>query len=103
MIIALIFLLHIVFTIYIFRKKWKADSLSSAFIDLILIVIVFSVGWSVTTMLVKLIFEPEGFGKLFDRDTIALSLLTIGEFFFYRIYYKDITKGEKFTEVEKEK
>ena len=49
-------------------------------------------------MLVKIIFEPEGFGRHFDRDTIALTVLAIFEIFFYRIYYR----GGKITEDDKE-
>lgn len=94
MIIAFIFFLHIIFAGYIFYKKWQDESISSALIDLILIIIIFSVGWSVSTMITKIFLEPEGFGKFFDRDTIALTLLTIGEFFFYRIYYKDLNKSK---------
>ena len=103
MVIAFIFLLHLIFTFFVSYKKWKLDSPSSAFIDLVLIIIIFSVGWSVTTMFAKLIWEPEGFGKYFDRDTIALFLLTIAEFFFYRIYYRDFTKIDNLSEDEKER
>ncbi len=95
MVIAFIFLIHIIFTIYIFIKRQKSDSLSAAFIDLILIIIIFSVGWSVTTMIAKIFWEPIGFGKYFNRDAIALTLLTIGEVFFYRIYFKDLNKQIK--------
>ncbi|MCB9207103.1 MAG: hypothetical protein H6610_04170 [Ignavibacteriales bacterium] len=88
MVIVFIFLMHVIFIIYVFVKKLKKESLSSALIDLALIIILFSVGWSLTTMLAKLIWEPIGFGKHFDRDTIALTILTIVEYFFYKIYYK---------------
>ncbi len=94
MVIAFIFLLHIVLTVYVFVKKQKLDSTSAAFIDLILIIIIFTVGWSITTMVCKIFWEPIGFGKYFDRDTIALTLLTIGEFLFYRIYFKNLNKKE---------
>ena len=67
-----------------------SDSLSTAVIDLIFIIIVFSVGWSITTMFSKIFWDSIGFGKYFDRDTIALTILTILEFFFYRIYFKDL-------------
>ncbi|MBK8945665.1 MAG: hypothetical protein IPM32_10415 [Ignavibacteriae bacterium] len=90
MIIVLIFLLHIIFVGYIFIKKLKKESLSSALINLAFIIIFFSVGWSISGMLVKLVFEPEGFGRFFDRDTITLTLLTIAEYFFFKFYYKDI-------------
>jgi hypothetical protein len=92
MVIAFIFLLHIILTVYVFIKKQKSDSTSTAFIDLILIIIIFTVGWSISTMICKIFWEPIAFGKYFNRDTIALTLLTIGEFFFYRIYYKDLNK-----------
>ncbi len=94
MVIAFIFLLHIILTVYVFIKKQKSDSLSAAFIDLILIIIIFTVGWSISTMICKIFWEPIGFGKHFDGDTIALTLLTIGEFLFYRIYYNNITDNE---------
>ncbi len=90
MVIAIIFLLHIIFIAYVFYKRMTIDSLSAAFIDLVFIIIIFSVGWSLSTMICKIIWDPIGFGKYFDRDTISLSLLTIVEFFFYKIYFKDI-------------
>lgn len=97
MVIALIFLIHIILTVYIFTKRWKQNTISEALIDLVLIIILFSVGWSITTMISKLFWEPIGFGKYFDRNTIALILLTVGEFFFYRTYYKDLTQRKNTT------
>jgi len=90
MIIVFIFLIHIIFIGIILYKKSKKESFGSSLIDLTLIIILFSVGWSLSAMLVKLFFNPIGFGKYFDRDTIALTLLTIVEFFFYKFYYKDL-------------
>ena len=97
MITALIFFGHFIFALIIFTKKWQEESISAAWINILLIVILFSVGWSISTMLMKLFFEPEGFGIHFNRDTISLSILTIFEFFFYRIYYKEknITEAGK--------
>ena len=99
MVIAFIFLFHIVFIVFVFYKRNTKDNLSSAFIDLIFIIIIFSVGWSLSTMICKIIWEPIGFGKHFDRDTISLFLLTLVEFFFYKIYFRDLF----ITEVGKEK
>lgn len=90
MVIAFIFLFHIIFIAYAFYKRMTIESLSAAVIDLVFIIIIFSVGWSLSTMICKIIWDPIGFGKYFDRDTISLSLLTIVEFFFYKIYFKDI-------------
>ena len=97
MISALIFAGHLIFTAYIFTKKWQDESLSSAFINFALVVILFAVGWSVTTSVVKIFFEPKGFGIQFDADTISLTLLAIIEYFFYKFYYADdkpVIEGE---------
>lgn len=88
MINAVIFLIHFIFVFFIFRIKYKNETLSSAFLNLALIIILFAIGWSFSTMAAKWIMEPEGLGKLFDRDTFSLTIVTIIEFFFYRIYYK---------------
>ncbi len=96
MIIILIFIAHFIFAALIFRKKLINESLTAAFLNIALIIIFFAIGWSLTTMILKWIMEPEGFGKFFDRDTFSLTLLTITEFFFYRMYYKpDFSKKEK--------
>jgi hypothetical protein len=68
--------------------KWQEDGLSSAFLNVALIGILFTVGWSITGLIVKTFLEPEGLGFYFDRDTFSLSLLTVIEFIFYRIYYR---------------
>ena len=97
MIIVFIFIVHFIFVVLIFIKKLKNESLSSAFLNITLIIILFAIGWSLTSVVSKWIMEPEGFGKFFDRDTFSLTLLTFAEFFFYRIYYKPDfrKKGEK--------
>ena len=99
MVIAIIFLAHIIFIALIFYKKYKLNGVGSAIIDVVLIIILFSVGWSISTMVSKLFWDPIGFGKYFNRDAISLSLLTIAEYFFYKIYFKDLFA----TEVGKEK
>ena len=89
MISAIIFAAHLVFMCVIFTKKWQDEKLSSAFINLALMIILFAVGWSVATSVVKIFFDQKGFGIQFDADTISLTLLSISEYFFYRFYYKD--------------
>jgi len=87
MISAFIFFIHLFFISFIFTKKWQTESLSSAFINAALIVIIFSVGWSITGMLSKALMDTKGFGLYFDRDTFSLAMLTIVEALFYWIYY----------------
>jgi len=99
MITALIFTGHLFFLLFIFTKKWQDESLQIAFVNAALIIILFSVGWSISTMVLKIFIEPQGFGIHFDRDTIGLTLLSVAEYFFYKFYYS--AKGS--TEVDKEK
>lgn len=98
MVIGVIFIMHLAFATYIFATKWKHESAGSAFLNLVFIILLFSVGWSIITMVIKLVVDQQGFGKHFDRDTIGLTILSIIEFFFYRIYYgkdKNVTADDK--------
>lgn len=98
MVSALIFAAHLIFITVIFTKKWQDESLSAGIINAALIIILFSVGWSISTTIVKIFFDAKGLGIYFDADTISLTLLSIAEFFFYRFYYRE----DKSTEDDKE-
>ena len=89
MVTAFIFAAHFVFSLYIFSKKWQDENLKSAFLNLALILILFSIGWSIATIIAKLFMEPDGLGRFYNRDDFSLTILSIGEFFFYRFYYKE--------------
>lgn len=96
MIVGFIFFLHFIFILSIFSKKWQDESITSGITNTFLIIILFAIGWSLTTFLTKIIIEPKGFGIYFDRDTLSLTLLTIGEYFFYKMYYqKDFIEADK--------
>jgi hypothetical protein len=99
MIAAFIFYLHFLFAIIIFTKKWQEEGISSAFLNVALILILFAVGWTITSLLAKFIMEPPGFGLYFDRDTFSLTLLTLVELVFYKLYYREpATAGGKGTQ-----
>lgn len=96
MISGLIFAIHLLFILIIFTKKWQDENLSTAFLNVGLIIILFSVGWTITGMIAKVVMEPQGFGREFNRSTFSLVLLTIIEFFFYKFYYsEDFTSTDK--------
>jgi hypothetical protein len=98
MINAFLFLLHLTFIGFVFYKKYKSESTGDAVLNIILILVIFTVGWSLLAFILKFFVPAKGLGKEFNRDTITLTLLTIGEFFFYRIYYAPL-----FTSSGKEK
>ena len=89
MITAFIFFLHFIFGLVIFTKKWQDENLFAGFLNITLVAILFTVGWTITGMIAKVFMEPKGLGLQFDRDTFALTLLTIVEYFFYKFYYKE--------------
>lgn len=98
MITALIFSIHLIFALIIFTKKWQDENITSALLNLGLIGILFSVGWTITGMFSQAVMGPKGLGIYFDRDAFSLTLLIIAEYFFYKMYY-----GDLFIEAEKEK
>ncbi len=98
MVNAFIFLIHFVFVVFVLYKISKTENMGNAILNLILIVVLFTVGWSFISFILKLFLPTQGFGKEFDRDTISLTLLTIVEFFFYKSYYAPL-----FTSSGKEK
>lgn len=100
MIISIIFFIHFIFALVIFTIKWQEEKLSTGFLNVGLIAVLFAVGWSIASIFAKVIMEPKGLGIYFDRDTFALCLLTIGEYFFYRLYYKPISATEDDKEIQ---
>lgn len=98
MISAFIFFIHLIFGLVIFTKKWQDENLQSGFLNIALFGILFAVGWTITGMIAKAFMDQDGLGIQFDRDTFALSMLTVAEFFFYRFYY-----NEEPTAIDKEK
>jgi uncharacterized membrane protein YgaE (UPF0421/DUF939 family) len=101
MIAAFIFLLHFFAAVYAF-VKYKKDGIGEGFLAVAFVVIIFSVGWTITTMIAKVTFpgtlvaswiaslQGTHFSRLFAKeltiDTFSLVLLTIGEGFFYYFY-----------------
>ena len=103
MISALIFSAHLIFILVIFTKKWQNESLATAFTNLALIIVLFAVGWSIATAVVKLFIDSKGFGIQFDSDTISLTLLSIVEYFFYKFYYHEDKTEQTVTADDTEK
>ncbi len=98
MISAFIFFAHFIFILLIFTWKWQKDGISGATMNISLILVLFAVGWTITGMIAKFVMEPKGLGLYYDRDTFSLTLLTLIEFFFYRIYYNRPTADDKGTQ-----
>jgi len=90
----LVFYIHIVAVVTMFTKRWQEENLSEGFLVVFFMVLIFFVGWSITTFLMKLLVEKEGLGMFFDRDAASLLLLTIGESILYYFYLRDGRKPD---------
>ena len=90
----LVFYIHVVAVVTMFTKRWQEEGISEAFLVVFFMGLIFFVGWSITTFLMKLLMEKEGLGLFFDRDAASLLLLTAGESILYFFYLKDEKKPQ---------
>lgn len=115
MIPVIIFFAHTVFLVWAFAKSFQNDGLVQAFLNVFFIIILFTVGWTLSDLVVGLFISANGyeiavpdskaalfflkitgfvriygngFGKLIPKDSISLVVLTIIEYFFYRFYFR---------------
>ena len=87
MIAVFIFYLHVVFLAYVFTKDYIEEGFTTGLLSAILIVIIFSVGWTLSEFLMGFFIQSEGLGLLFPRAAFSLTLLTIIEAVFYKFYF----------------
>lgn len=92
MIALIIFYVHIVAFAAAYTREYQKEGLSAGFLNLGFMILIFSVGWSISTFVLKYLIGSEGFGRWLDRDALSLLVLTIGEGLFYYYYYKDEKK-----------
>ncbi|MBI2619625.1 MAG: hypothetical protein HYW57_06050 [Ignavibacteriales bacterium] len=85
MIAAVIFIAHVLAAAYAFFTRKKQGGVGEGILAVAFFTIIFSVGWTITTMVTNLFLRPEGFAPWFDRDAFTLTLLTIGEGVFYSL------------------
>lgn len=93
MIPLLVFYVHIVALAAMFTKRWQEANLGEGVLTVFFLGLIFFVGWSITSFILKLFMTQEGLGPLFDRDAASLLLLTIAESVFYYYYFRE-TPGE---------
>ena len=87
MVAVIIFYIHVIFLVYIFTKNLLDEGKVSAFLSVIFIVIIFSVGWTISEFAMSLFMDSKGLGLLFPRYAFSLTLLTLLELILYKFYY----------------
>ncbi len=88
MIPLVVFYLHIVGIAAAFTKRWQEETLTEGLLAVFFVALIFFVGWSMSSFIMKLFMTPQGFGMLFDRDAASLMLLTVAEGIFYYFYLR---------------
>jgi drug/metabolite transporter (DMT)-like permease len=89
MITLFVFFVHVVAFAAIFTKRWQEEGVGEGMLGLVFALLIFFVGWSMASFIIKFIMQPEGFGKWFDRDAASLLLLTVAEGIFYYFYFRN--------------
>jgi hypothetical protein len=116
LIAVIIFYLHLIFACYVFCKTFQSDGAVMAFLNVAFIIVLFTVGWTLSDLIIGLFisengyrimipqgkifltflkltgfFRPEsgGYAKLLPKDSVALMFLSIIEIFFYRFFFKE--------------
>jgi hypothetical protein len=87
MIPLLVFYVHCVAFATGYTRRWQSEGVSEGMLALFFMALIFFVGWSMTSFIVKL-FLPAGGSGVIDRDSASLLLLTVAEAVFYYFYLK---------------
>ena len=94
MIPLLVFYIHVVAMAVAFTKRWQDEGIAEGILAVCLIALIFFVGWSISSFILRLVISKEGFGMLLDRDALSLLLLTAGETVFAYFYFKESPQKE---------
>jgi hypothetical protein len=78
-----IFYLHTIAAVTIFTVRWQESGWKEGLLGVGFLLLIFSVGWSIATVIVNFFVDHQGFGPLLDKDTLALVLLTMMEAVFF--------------------
>jgi len=96
MIPLLVFYVHIVACATGYTVRWQEEGAPEGILAVFFMALIFFVGWSISSFILKLVMSAEGLGPLLDRDAASLLLLTAAETVFYYFYLRgDSAAGER--------
>lgn len=85
----LIYHFHLVGGLYAFTKNWQKGSKKEGILAVLIIGLLFTIGWALTGPIARLIYPKAWNTIYFSQDTLSLVLLFIPEcFFFYHFFIK---------------
>ena len=88
MIALFVFYAHTVAAAAIFTRRWQESDWKEGILAVGFLALIFSVGWSMSTFLLKLFVDEKGFAVWLDRDALSLLLLVVLESMFFYIQLK---------------
>ncbi len=83
MVALFVFYLHTVAAVFGFTQQYQKEGIGAGVLAVAFMAIIFSVGWSIATVVLKLLVSEKGLGLWLNRDAMSLLLLTAGEAMFY--------------------
>jgi hypothetical protein len=89
MIPLIVFYLHILAASYGFTKRYQEEGFAEGLLAVFFVSLIFFVGWSITSFVLKFVIDQQGFGEFMDRDAVSLALLTICEVLFYYYFLRE--------------
>ncbi len=84
----IVFYAHIIAFTAVFTKRWQEEGVSEGSLGVLFMLLIFFVGWSMASFVMRLVLPPEGFGRWLDADAAALAVLAVVESVFYYFYFK---------------
>jgi hypothetical protein len=91
----IVFYVHIVAAVAVFTRRSQDEGTGEGFLAVFFMALIFFVGWSISSFVMKLVMSERGLGVLFDRDAASLLFLTVAEAVFYYFYIKEDPEDRK--------
>jgi hypothetical protein len=88
MIDLVIFTIHVVALSAAFTYRWQDEGVKEGLLAVFFAGVIFFVGWSMSSFILRATIPPEGLASWLDRDTLSLVLLSAGESVFYYFFLK---------------
>ena len=92
MVTLFVFYVHTIAAVYAFTDQYQEEGVGAGILAVAFMAIIFSVGWSISTFVLKYLMAEKGVGIYLNRDAMSLALLTIGEGVFYYFYLRGSAK-----------
>ena len=85
MIALLVFYAHTIAAVWLFTRRWQEGDWKEGILAVGFLALIFSVGWSMSTFILKLFVDEKGFAVWLDRDALSLLLLAVMETVFFYV------------------